>query len=169
MKSEILVPTKRMIPTQIYSSSCVGISGTFPRGHGNYISTRNSKERFIIVNLSSEDLIDAIEMGLVNSTMEADVYPTQQFDEFVAYITDERLPSKAKEPLHWYNVPKECQVPIIRKRFSVPDSMCICEPLRSFFSAVFFHSTSRSKRQGTCRQCHSKYVITRDESQNESE
>lgn len=167
MTTEILIPTKKMIPTKRFSSSCVGISGQFPRGHGNYISVHNSKQRFIIVNVSGEDLFDAIQLGLINQTMEADVYPTENYDEFIAFVTDNRLPTKAKDALHWYGVPKMCQVAIIRKKFETREGYCICELFSSMLTAIQFTYVSRAKRCGTCIECGSKYTFLREEKSNE--
>lgn len=93
-------PVKTKVPTKILSWSCVGFSGEFPRGYGNYITTINDqKERFAIVNLSYEDLEDAIKLGLVGDEIEADVYTVLNVSDepfgrinFVAFITDPRLP-----------------------------------------------------------------------------
>ena len=68
-------PIKMNIPTSIGSCSTISVYEVFPRGHGNYITTINSEgEKFAIVNLSCEDLEDAINLGLIDDKMEADVY-----------------------------------------------------------------------------------------------
>lgn len=167
MIHEIPTPNQMMIPTKMFTSSCVGVSGEFPRGHGNYISVHNSKHRFVIVNVSGEDLIDAISLGLINQTMEADVYPTGRDDEFIAFVTDSRLPNKAKDALHFYGVPKNCKVAIIRKKFNTRDGYCVCESFSSMLNAIEFIHVSRAVREGHCIQCNSKYTILREEDHNE--
>lgn len=116
-----------MIPTDIGVSSLVSVGGTFPRGHGNYISTYDDETgmHYSIVNLSAEDLRDAIAAGLVGSTIKAEVY--YHNNSPVAFIIDERLPTKCLEPEWWYGVRYSQKVEILRRKYSVPEGVCLCE------------------------------------------
>lgn len=115
------------IPTTIWSTSLVRVKGDFPRGYGNYISLydESKKEEYLVVNLSYEDLKDAIRLGIVGDTIEADVY---DFDgQKVAFITDIRLPEKARSPRWWYSYRGLAKEAIFRKELNIYTDECLCK------------------------------------------
>lgn len=160
-------PVKTKVPTKILSWSCVGFTGEFPRGYGNYITTVNDqKERFAIVNLSHEDLEDAIKLGLIGDDMEADVYAVpnvsnEPFERinFVAFITDPRLPEKCLAPEHWYNSASLFDVEILKKKYSIPKSQCLCENESLHNHTIFWTVFSRIEnvKKGKCRECNKAF------------
>ena len=150
------------IPTSVCSCSCIGVNTVFPRGHGNYITTINSDgERFEIVNLSYEDLEDAINLGLVDKEIEADVY--QVVDEeciedeearYVAFVTDKRLPKKCLTPEWFYNDRNYFAVEILRKKYNIKNDACLCEDSSLHGSTIFWNVLGRNGyKKGNCRQC----------------
>lgn len=124
------------IPTAIGSTSLVGVSGEYPRGFGNYISLydKNSKEEYFVVNLSYEDLEDAIKLGIVGDTIEADIYECE--GEKVAFITDTRLPEKARSPRWWYSYRSYAKEAILRKEFNIYTDECLCKNLQTKYSFI---------------------------------
>lgn len=156
-------PVKTKVPTKFLSWSCVGVNGEFPRGYGNYITTINDKkERFAIVNLSYEDLEDAIKLGLVGDEIEADVYTVLDVSDepfgrinFVAFITDPRLPQKCLEPEYWYNSASLFDVEILKKKYNIPENECLCENQSLRKHTVFWSAYSYVEhvKKGKCRQC----------------
>ncbi|QOI71948.1 hypothetical protein pEaSNUABM47_00493 [Erwinia phage pEa_SNUABM_47] len=147
------------IPTCISMASLVGISGEFPRGRGNYISTRNyhTGENFSIINLSYEDLDDAKSLGLIGDTMQAEVYG--EGTDKVAFIIDERFPPICLTPEWWYGSRHHFKIPVLRRKFGVPDGVCLCEFVPSRASAIHFHNYGYSQipgyivKNGTCTEC----------------
>lgn len=143
----------QQIPTYISSSSLIGVNSEFPRGHGNYISTYDSKSRtqYQIVNLSYEDLVDAIYKGIIDTTtIEAEVYEDleskdfncNQITEKVAFIIDKRFPQQCLIPEWWYGYRSKFKVDILRKKYNVPDGVCLCEFEDSKKSGIFYSHMS---------------------------
>ncbi len=153
---------KMNIPTSIGSCSCIGVNTVFPRGHGNYISTINSDgERFEIVNLSYEDLEDAINLGLVDKEMEADVYKVidEEYTEdeevrYVAFVTDKRFPEKCLTPEWFYNNRNYFAVEILRKKYNIKNDVCLCEDSSLHARTISWCVLGRNGyKKGNCYQC----------------
>ncbi|SOK58744.1 hypothetical protein [Yersinia phage fHe-Yen9-04] len=148
-----------MISTSISFSSLVGISGEFPRGRGNYISTRNDStgENFSIINLSYEDLEDAKKLGIIGDTMQAEVYG--EGTDKVAFIIDERFPTICLTPEWWYGSRHQYKIQILRRKYGVPDGVCLCEFVPSRNSAIHINHYGYSQipgfivKDGTCTEC----------------
>lgn len=156
------------IPTAILSTSLVGVYGTYPRGRGNYISTGNISDAFIIVNVSGEDLEDAVEKQDVGETMKATVYQTSEPSVKVAFVTDVRLPAKARSCRHWRQVPDNIAVHILRTLNRIPDGVCICEdPLTKTDACKIHHGwqgeNGKWSFSGKCLECSNVYTITSKE------
>lgn len=160
-------PIKMNIPTNIASWSCIGVNGEFPRGYGNYITTFNKeKEKFAIVNLSYEDLEDAIKLGLIGDEMEADVYlvSEENYSEhekvrYVAFITDKRFPEKCLTPEWWYNGAGNFDVEILKKKYNILDTECLCENKELHGHTIFWSALDyqNNVKKGKCRQCNKSF------------
>lgn len=156
------------IPVSIGSSSLVGVSSEFPRGHGNYISTfnRSSGVVYEIVNLSYEDLEDAIDKGIIDTdTMEAEVYHISETIK-VAFVIDKRFPEICLTPEWFYGNRSKVKVDIIRHKYKVPDTVCICEYEDSRKAAIFYHNISYTMqgyidKYGRCMECGTHYRLVR--------
>lgn len=148
-----------LIPTRILSSSLVGVRGTFPRGWGNYITVGDRIKYYSVVNLCYEDLKDAIALGIIGDTMEADVYGDGG-DDFVAYVTDSRFPPKCLEPMWWYNTRNIYRKEILTKKYGSREK-CLCQYDDSKDDAVDFtaytYEPTRS-RKGACSLCNTPFV-----------
>ncbi len=153
------------IPVSICSASLVGVGGTYPRGHGNYISTRCNKTGTIysIVNLSYEDLTDAIRLGVItDDTIEADIYDAGDKLK-VAFVTDKRLPAKCLEPEWWYNERSQFRSAITRKKYNISEDICLCEHPAAVSAAVHFGRYNYNEvpgsvvKYGKCIECQKEY------------
>lgn len=147
------------IPTGILSTSLVGIQGTYPRGRGNYTTTGSATIVYVIVNVSGEDLKDAIRQQDIGKTMKAVVYQTAESAVKVAFVTDERLPVKARSFRCWRHVPDNIAVHILRTLYNTPDRVCICEDPLSETDACEIHRGQRGENgkwswTGRCRGCY---------------
>jgi len=158
---------KMNIPTSIGSCSTISVYEVFPRGHGNYITTINSEgEKFAIVNLSCEDLEDAINLGLIDDEMEADVYlvAEENYSEhekirYVAFITDKRLPEKCLTPEWWYHGAHNFSTEILKKKYNILDTECLCENKELHRHTIFWGSLDyqNNLKKGKCRQCNKQF------------
>ena len=166
------------IPVQVSSVSCVGyMNSVFPRGYGNYISTynNNTSTLYQIVNLSYEDLNDAINNGIIDTdTIEANVYGSFESTDWnnnpitikVAYITDSRFPEICLIPEWWYDKRNVFRNEILRKKYQVPEGVCLCEFEDSQKSAIFYSSMSYAidgyvDSTGICTECKKLHRIVR--------
>lgn len=156
-----------------YSTSCVGVMSEFPRGHGNYMSVvdREKNIEYEIVNLSREDLTDAVERGIIDTdTILADVYGSFETKDWdgntiitkVAFIVDERFPEICLRPEWWYDHRNKFRIEILRKKYKVPDGVCLCEFEDSRNAGIFFGSYSYRiegyvDREGHCYECGTHY------------
>lgn len=154
-----------MISTNINMSSLVCIYSVFPRGNGNYISTIDENGiTYHIVNLSYEDLEDAKKLGIVDTTMKAQVYGDGI--NKVAFIVDERFPEICLSPEWWYDHRHKFRVEILRNKYQVPDGVCMCEFEDSNTSAIFIGSISHSIKgyteyKGFCYECNKPYRMVK--------
>lgn len=166
------------IPVQICSASCVGyINDIFPRGYGNYISTydSNTETLYEIVNLSYEDLEDAISQGIIDTnTIEANVYGSYESTSWknkpitikVAFITDSRFPEVCLTPEWWYGERNKFRVEILRHKYQVPDGVCLCQFEDSreagiFIGSIGYHQEDYHDYKGYCYECKTPYRLVK--------
>lgn len=165
----IYAPVSMKISTKISSFSCVGVKGDFPRGFGNYIGLKSPNKKknhpfldsISVINLSYEDLEDAIKLGLVGKTIEADVYTTEN-GKLVAFVTDTRLPEKARSPRWWYENRFQFAESVIRKEFGLmDDSICVCESGNEKAENAIFTMTysSNKEKKYVCMCCKKTKTI----------
>ena len=154
-------PTKMKVPVKVISQSCAGVGGEFPRGYGNHMATISENGQvFAIVNLSNEDLEDAIKLGLVGYEIEADVYGEPSGTaKYVAFITDSRLPEKCLTPEKWYNSALLFAPEILRKKYNIPEDECICadEKLRNHTVSWRSFNHKENTKTGQCYQCKTEH------------
>lgn len=158
------------IPVQVGITSLVGVTTQFPRGNGNYVSTWDQKTQttYEIVNLSCEDLEDAIRLGMINtSTMLAEVYDTDNENVKVAYVIDERFPKICLTPEWFYNSRHSKKVPILRRKYNVPEGACLCEFDESHEAGIHCSSFHYNEIpgyiviRGSCCECKKEYRIVK--------
>ncbi|AMM44040.1 hypothetical protein FDG95_gp502 [Pectobacterium phage vB_PcaM_CBB] len=161
--------TVEQIPVSIGSSSLVGVSSEFPRGHGNYISTfkrSNVATTYEIVNLSYEDLVDAIHKGIIDTnTMEAEVYHISETMK-VAFVIDKRFPPICLTPEWFYGNRSKVKVDIVRRKYNVPELVCSCEYEDSRNAAIMYNYFSYNipdciDMNGKCIECGTSYRLVR--------
>lgn len=147
------------VSTKIAMMSLVGIHGEYPRGRGNYISTGDGMQKegtWIIVNVSGEDLEDAVRLGVVGKTMKAKVWRGPGHWN-VAYVIDERLPGKARSCWHFYNMPSMVAVKVMREVGQVAEGTCICNTeqfmTRALFGGRYSYTPNGYIRIGKCGEC----------------
>lgn len=112
-------------------------ASSYPRGFGNAVQVEDSvnKRYFNLVNMSFEDLRDAKARGDVDDTLAVMAYPVDEYG-WVAYVTDVRLPMKARSSHHWYRASDEATVALARARYEVDESICVCEHEDSKYLAL---------------------------------
>ena len=161
--------TVEQIPVSIGSSSLVGVTSEFPRGHGNYISTfqrGNIPITYEIVNLSYEDLEDAIGNGIIDTnTMEAEVYHISDTMK-VAFVIDKRFPPICLTPEWFYGNRSKVKVDIVRRKYDVPNLVCACEFQDSRNSAIQYNYFNYEipdciDMSGKCMECGTHYRSVR--------
>lgn len=166
-----------LIKYNSYSTSCVGIMSEFPRGHGNYMSLvdREKNIEYEIVNLSREDLTDAVERGIIDTdTIKAEVYGEFQTKDWngnpittkVAFIVDERFPEICLQPEWWYDHRHVFRIEILRKKYQVPDGVCLCQFEDSreagiFIGSIGYHQEDYNDYKGYCYECKTPYRMVK--------
>ncbi len=149
------------ISTSVLRMSLMGVYGEYPRGRGNYITVgegdeENMENMFAVINVSCEDLEDAVALGLIGATMKAKVWRTPGRTS-VAYVIDERLDSRARSCWYFYKCPPITAVAVMREVAQVPEGTCICAVPQ--FRRLALHGTHSYLREngeitvGDCREC----------------
>lgn len=103
--------------------SLVGITGTFPRGNGNYFTINYQGTEAIVLNMSHEDFCDAQAKGLVRDGVEC--YVLGYNSRYAVYVTDERIPEKARSCWHTYFMDGEHVANAVRYAYNIDGFDCI--------------------------------------------
>lgn len=103
--------------------SLVGISGTFPRGHGNYFTINYDGSEAMVLNMSHEDFCDAQTKGLTKGGLEC--YVLGHNSKYAIYVLDERIPEKARSCWHTYFMEGEHVANAVRYAHNIEGYDCI--------------------------------------------
>lgn len=103
--------------------SLVGISGTFPRGRGNYFTINYDGSEAIVMNLSHEDFCDAQAKGMTKGGLECKVFGYNS--KYAIYVVDERLPEKARSCWHTYFMDGPHVANVVRTVYDIDGFDCI--------------------------------------------
>lgn len=103
--------------------SLAGISGTFPRGSGNYFSINYEGSEALVVNMSFEDFKDAESQGMTKGGLECKVFGYNS--KYAIYVTDTRIPEKALTPFHTYFLEGAHVANIVRSIYNIDTFECI--------------------------------------------
>ena len=72
-----------------FSKTLLGVPAKFPRGYGNTLYLYNEDEtiEYYVDNLSYDDLVDAIELGIISKTIEVETRPKSEPEIVWGYET----------------------------------------------------------------------------------
>lgn len=106
------------------SVSLVGVMSSYPRGNGNYMRVSYQDREALIMNLSYEDLKDAIEVGDIDGPIvKCKIF--EHKGRFAIYVIDERFPEICLKPFWRYGINGEFFERIIREMFNYSKEGCL--------------------------------------------
>ncbi|QHJ79070.1 MAG: hypothetical protein [Caudoviricetes sp.] len=114
---------KMKIKFNVGMVSLAGVSGTFPRGAGNYFTVNFEGSEAIVINLSHEDFKDAEHQGLTKDGLECYVFGYN--GKYAIYVFDERIPKEALKPWNTYFMEGEHVANVVRFVHNIPNFECI--------------------------------------------
>lgn len=103
--------------------SLAGISGTFPRGSGNYFSINYEGSEALVINLSYEDFKDAESQGMTKGGVDCKVFGYN--GRYAVYVIDSRIPAEALTPFNTYFLKGAHVANIVRSIYNIDTFECI--------------------------------------------